>query len=174
MAINLWPLLPIVTLAAVLGLMLIELTISAANERRLRARGAQEPHDPGYGAMRIVYPGTFVAMAAEGLLAGMPRAEIVLVGAVVFGLGKLLKFWAIWSLGPLWTYKVLVVPGETLVTRGPYAWMRHPNYVGVAGELVGVALIAGARITGPLSVAVFGWLLWRRIVIEERALGLRT
>ena len=162
-----------VTVAIVLAMMLIELQVSAANERRLRARGAVAPPDAAYGAMRIVYPATFVAMGVEGALSAPAHGALVATGVTVFVLGKLLKVWAIVALGPFWTYKVLVVPGETLVTRGPYAWMRHPNYVGVVGELVGVALICGARVTGPLSVVVFGWLLWRRIEAEERALGLR-
>jgi methyltransferase len=163
----------VVTVTIVLVMMLIELRVSLVNERRLRLRGALQPADPVYDAMRIAYPATFVAMGIEGALSAPAPGLLVLAGATVFALGKALKVWAIASLGPFWTYKVLVVPGETLVARGPYAWMRHPNYVGVVGELVGVALITGARFTGPLSVAVFGWLLWRRIEAEERALGLR-
>jgi methyltransferase len=162
-----------VTVALVLAMMLVELRVSVANERRLRARGAVGPPDSAYGAMRLVYPATFVAMGIEGALSAPLPGVLVAAGAAVFVLGKLLKVWAIAALGPFWTYKVLVVPGETLVTRGPYAWMRHPNYVGVVGELIGVALITGARVTGPLSVLLFGWLLWRRIQAEESALGLR-
>ena len=54
---------------------------------------------------------------------------------------KALKFWAIASLGTRWTYKVLVMPGLPLVPTGPYRWLRHPNYVGVVGELVAMALM---------------------------------
>jgi methyltransferase len=67
---------------------------------------------------------------------------------------------------------VLVLPGAPLVSGGPYRLVRHPNYVGVVGELVAMALLSGARITGPLAVLGFGWLLLRRIAAEERALGL--
>ena len=77
---------------------------------------------------------------------------------------------AIASLGPRWTFRVLVVPGAPLVAHGPYAWMRHPNYVGVMGELAGLALLAGAPATGPLSIALFALLLRRRIAVEEAAL----
>ena len=71
-----------------------------------------------------------------------------------------------------WTYKVLVVPGAPLVASGPYRWVRHPNYVGVLGELIGVAVLLGAWITGPLVVIFFSWLLRRRVQAEERALGI--
>ena len=163
----------VVTVAIVLVMMLIELRVSVVNERALRLRGAVGPPDPAYDGMRLAYPATFVAMGLEGAFSAPSPGVLVLAGVAVFALGKWLKIWAIVSLGPFWTFKVLVVPGETLVTRGPYAWMRHPNYVGVVGELVGVALITGARVTGPLSLIVFGWLLWRRIQAEEAALGLR-
>ena len=163
----------VVTVVVVLLMMLVELRVSLGNERALRARGASAPPDPAYNGMRLVYPATFVAMGVEGAFSAPSPGGLVLAGVTVFVLGKLLKIWAIAALGPFWTYKVLILPGETLVTRGPYAWMRHPNYVGVVGELVGVALITGARVAGPLSLAVFGWLLWQRIQAEEQALGLR-
>ena len=163
----------VVTVSVVLLMMLVELWVSLGNERVLRARGAIVAPDPAYDVMRVAYPATFVAMGIEGALSEPSPGGIVLAGATVFVLGKLLKVWAIVALGPFWTYKVLIVPGETLVTRGPYAWMRHPNYVGVVGEILGIALILGARLTGPLSLVVFGWLLWRRIQAEEQALGMR-
>ena len=48
--------------------------------------------------------------------------------------------------------------------------MRHPNYVGVMGELLGVAIALSAVITGALALVVFGWILVKRIRVEERAL----
>ena len=56
---------------------------------------------------------------------------------------------------------------------GPYRFVRHPNYLAVAGELVGVALMAGAIVTGPIAVLGFTALMLARIRVEERALGLR-
>jgi methyltransferase len=65
---------------------------------------------------------------------------------------------------------VLVVPGEPLVTSGPYRFLRHPNYVAVAGELIGMALMMAAPVTGTLAVAGFGRLMVRRMRVEERSL----
>lgn len=151
-------------------LMLGELWLSRRNERGLRAQGALEPADDVYRTMAWAYPASFVAMAAEGFLAGSPR-WIVAAGMVTFAAAKGIKYWAMASLGRRWTFRVLVLPGAPLVTSGPYAWLRHPNYVGVAGELVGFGLAAGAIVTGLLSVAGFAWLLRRRIAVEDRALG---
>jgi len=91
-------------------------------------------------------------------------------GAVVFAAAKAIKYWAIATLGDRWTFKVLVLPGAPLVTGGPYRWLRHPNYVGVVGELVGAALMAYAPLAGAVSVLLFGVLLIARIRVEERAL----
>jgi methyltransferase len=158
-------------LAVAMLLMLAELGMSLHHERLLRARGAVEPPDAVYSTMRWAYPAVFVAMAAEGMLFGPVPRPVLVAGIAVFAIAKVVKFWAITTLGERWTYKVLVLPGVPLVTGGPYRFVRHPNYVGVVGELVGMALITGARVTGPLGLILFSWLLMRRIQAEERALG---
>jgi methyltransferase len=56
------------------------------------------------------------------------------------------------------------------VTRGPYAIWNHPNYIAVVGELVAMALMVGARVTGPAATLLFSWLMWRRIEVENKAL----
>ena len=84
------------------------------------------------------------------------------------------RYWAIATLGDRWTFRVLVPPGSSRTLGGPYRVLRHPNYIGVAGELVGFALLAGAPIAGALACAGFGALLFARIRVEERALGLRS
>ena len=157
-------------LVVVLALMLVELWLSTRHERLLRARGAVESPDPVYATMRWAYPAVFVAMGVEGFLSEPVPTSVVLAGAAIFVIGKLLKAWAIATLGERWTYKVLVLPGVPLVTGGPYQFVRHPNYVGVIGELIGIALMTGARVAGPLGVVFFSWLLVRRIRAEEQAL----
>jgi methyltransferase len=161
---------PIIVLLAVLVMMLAELWLSTSNERVLLANGAVPADDPVYALMRIAYPGVFVAMALEGVMTGVAPGPLTFAGVALMFLAKALKFWAIASLGTRWTYKVLVMPGLPLVTSGPYQWMRHPNYVAVVGELIAMALMTHARVTGPLGTLLFGWLLWRRISAEERAI----
>ena len=163
--------LSVTALAVIIAVMLGELALSRRNERILIARGAVEPHDPVYGTMRWAYPGAFVAMALEGAVVGTAAGAVALTGVLIIAAAKLLKTWAIATLGARWTYRVLVIPGAPLVSSGPYRWMRHPNYVGVIGELLGMAVLMAARITGPVSLVFFSWLLRRRILAEERALG---
>ena len=159
-----------VALAVVLAMMLGELWLSLRNERTVLARGASAPPDPVYSSMRLAYPAVFILMAVEGALSPYASARFLTAGIAIFVLGKAVKVWAIATLGERWTYKVLILPGAPLVADGPYRFIRHPNYVGVVGELIGMALITGARVTGPLGVLFFSWLLLRRIRAEDRAL----
>jgi len=150
--------------------MLVEARRASRNERAQRARGGVEPPGDVYGLMRLVYPGAFLAMLVEGALRGGAPSALFAAGAILFAAAKAIKWWAILSLGPFWTFRVIVVPGATRVATGPYRWIRHPNYVGVLGELAGAAAMAGAPITGVAGLIAFAGLLVRRIAVENVAL----
>jgi methyltransferase len=160
----------LVSLTAVVVMMLAELKRSRTNERLLRQRGASEPPGDPYRALAIVYPGIFALMAAEGALAGPAPDALLIAGFVVFAAAKILKLWAMTALGQRWSYRVLVLRGVPLVSTGPYAYLRHPNYVAVFGEIAGFAMMVGARVTGVISVIAFALLVRKRIAVEERAL----
>ena len=135
--------------------MLLEALRASRNERAQRALGGIEPADDVYTLMRVAYPGAFLAMIVEGMLRGGPPRPVLLSGVVVFAIAKTLKWWAILTLGRFWTFRILVIPGATLVAEGPYRWLRYPNYVGVVGELIGVGLMTGAWVFFPIGTAGF-------------------
>lgn len=153
--------------------MLFELVVSTRNERALRARGAVEPEGDVYAFMQVIYPLGFMAILIEGWWRGLERDIFLAAGFTIFIAAKLLKYWAITSLGVRWTFRVLVPPASTPVTVGPYRILRHPNYVAVMGELLGAALAAHAAIAGPAALVAFGTLILLRIRVEEQALGIR-
>jgi methyltransferase len=161
----------VVTVLASLLIMAGEAVLSSFNEKQLRARGAIEPEGDVIGLMRWAYPAAFVAMGIEGALSGPAPQNVLLGGLALFGLAKALKLWSISSLGSRWSYRVLVVPGEPLVTSGPYQFISHPNYLAVVGEIASVAFIVWAPVTGVLVAIGFGWLMILRMKIEDRALG---
>lgn len=161
----------VVTTLAALLVLAGEAALSSHNARVLVARGAVEPAGDVIGIMQWTYPLGFVLLGVEGALTGPAPPAVLAAGLVVFGLAKALKAWAIASLGVRWTFRVLVPPGDPLVTRGPYRVLRHPNYVAVVGEFVGVGLTVWAPAMGTLALVVFGLLLRQRIAVENRALG---
>jgi methyltransferase len=170
------------TTAVILGLLLAETRVSAGHTRRLQARGAVLPPGDVYLALLLLYPTAFVLMGAEGVwrasISERAGAAVVVSaepawfvsGVLLFVASKALKYWAIRSLGERWTFRVLVVPGDALVTTGPYRYVTHPNYIAVVGELVGTAMMVGAPISGPLMLGAFGVALWARVRFENQVL----
>ncbi len=156
----------------VFSFMAIEARRAARNERAQRANGGIEPNGDVYSLMQIAYPGVFLTMIIDGARRATPVAAVwFIVGATLFLAAKTLKWWAITTLGPCWTFRVIVVPGTVPVETGPYRFLRHPNYLAVIGEIVGVAMMAGARVSGPIALIVFAALMQRRIAVENRALN---
>ncbi len=157
--------------------MLVEARRAGRNERTQRQRGGIEPPGDVYALMRVAYPGAFLLMIGEGLARHSWEGRLwtmppwLLVGLALFVVAKALKWWAIVTLGPCWTFRVVVVPGAPRVVSGPYAYLRHPNYVAVVMELLAVALMSDARVSGPVATLAFGALIAMRLSVEERALG---
>lgn len=160
----------VVIIVIVAVTMLAEARISRAHEHQLRAGGAFEPEGDVYAVMQFAYPAGFLVMAIEAWLRDRTSA-LFLPGVIVFAFAKALKWWAMASLGTRWTFRVLVPPNAELVRHGPYRILRHPNYLAVLGELLGVAMMLGVPWTGALACLGFGSLMWRRIQVEERALS---
>jgi methyltransferase len=166
----------VLLLFAVFVPMLVEARRAERNERTQRQRGGIEPPGDVYSLMRVAYPAAFLLMIGEGLWRhaweGCLRAlpPWLLIGLALFVAAKALKWWAIVALGPCWTFRVVVVPGAVRVVAGPYAYLRHPNYVAVVMELAAVALMSDARVTGPVATLAFGALIAKRLSVEERAM----
>jgi len=81
------------------------------------------------------------------------------------------RIWVVASLGPRWTTRVIVPARNDLVRRGPYRFIRHPNYCVVAAEIAVLPLVFGAwRIALVFTLLNAAMLAWR-IRVEDRALG---
>lgn len=159
-------------IAAIAAERVAELVVSRRHERRLRARGAREHGARHYPAMVALHAGLLVAAPLEVQLLQRPFVPalgwplLALVAATMT-----LRWWVVRTLGERWTTRVLVVPGAPLVTRGPFRWLPHPNYLAVAVEVVALPLVHTAWWTalafGLANLAV----LAARIGVEDRALG---
>lgn len=143
-----------------------ELAFAQINTERLRAMGGVE-----FGAAH--YP-LMVALHASWLVGlwvlGRDR-PIITFWLAVFVILQAGRLWVIASLGRHWTTRIIVLPGAAPVTRGPYRWFKHPNYLVVALEIAVVPLALGlpvfALVFSIANAAVLGY----RIRIENEALA---
>lgn len=149
-----------------------ELVVSTRNARWAFARGGVEHGRGHFGPMVVLHTALLLGCALEVALADRPFVPWLGWPALAVALGcQALRWWCIAALGPRWNTRVVVVPGLPLVTRGPYRWLRHPNYVAVAAEGLALPLVHTAWVTAVLFTALNAWLLLGvRIPAEERAL----
>ena len=84
---------------------------------------------------------------------------------------QMARFWVLATLGRRWTIRILVMPGERLVARGPYRWLRHPNYAVVSGEIAIVPLALGMPIYALVFSILNAAVLAIRIPAENAALA---
>lgn len=122
----------------------------------------------GFLALGLV-AGLYVArkVPAAGIMPG--RSLVYALGIALALAGIALRWWAVLTLGRFFTTRVLIRSDQTVVTNGPYQYVRHPSYTGALLTVLGVLLCA----TNWLSLACFviaipGFAY--RIRVEERAL----
>ena len=145
---------------------LAELGLAHHNTRRLLVAGGVEFGRPHYKFLVALHA---IWLGGLWLLGSFHPLDPLLL--VLFALLQLGRAWVILTLGGRWTTRVIVVPGEVLVTRGPYRWLRHPNYLIVAAEMAVVPLALGLAVYAAAFSALNAALLFHRIRIETAALG---
>jgi methyltransferase len=145
---------------------------------RLRELAISRRHEVVAGGVQAA-PGTFPLMVAAhvGLLT-LPLLEAARKPprgpnwswVVVLGAATALRLWSIRSLGQAWNVRAAVPAGLDPVVTGPYAYIRHPNYVAVVLEFLALPLIAGAWFSATLLSALNAAVLFDRVRAEERLL----
>lgn len=147
---------------------LIELEISRRHQQSLMRRNVSRRFDPNYPWMVSLHAGVLVAAGVEVVwLRRLFLPMLAAPAAVLFLLATALRWWAIRSLGHHWNVQVMDSASLGVVVKGPFRWVRHPNYLGVFIELVAVPLIHTAWITALMAVAGNIWVLKERLRVEE-------
>ena len=160
----------LVFLAVMVAQRIGELLLSARNSHALRARGAREFGSRHYPLLILVHTVFPLLLAAEVLLLRAQPGPLWPLWLSLWLAAQALRYAAVRTLGSRWSTRILVLPHEPLVTTGPYRFLRHPNYVAVATELLAAPLLFGAWRTA-LTVTVLNALALRiRISTEARAL----
>lgn len=161
---EIWP--HIAILGFVTAQRLIELPVARANTARLLAAGGHEVA-PGHYPLIVALHASW--LATLWFLALSRPINVPLL--MLFGIVELGRIWVLYSLGSRWTTRIIVVPGEQLVRRGPYRFVSHPNYLVVAAEIALLPLVFDLWEAALLFSLLNAAILTVRIRVENRALG---
>lgn len=145
---------------------LVELPVARLNTARLLTAGGHEVapgHYPWIVALHAAWIASLWALALN--------RPINIPLLILFVLIELARIWVVQTLGRRWTTRIIVVPGETLVARGPYKLLNHPNYAVVIAEIALLPLVFGLWQVALIFSILNALLLTIRIRAENEALG---
>jgi methyltransferase len=142
---------------------------SQRNTRRLLQQGAHE-------AGRAFYP--VVAATHLGWIAGLgllvpPTAPISALPLVAFLALQPVRYWIIATLGRYWTHRIITLPDAPIVRRGPYRFVRHPNYAVTLAETLLLPLAFGQAALGLIFTVMWAVVLHYKVRLEDEALAAR-
>jgi methyltransferase len=160
-------------LVAIVALMRLgELALSHRNIGRLFERGAVEVGGSLYPWMVAVHTVFLMACVAEVWLLDRPLFPVLTAAMLaVLIVAAVLRWWVISTLGDRWSTRVIFVPGEPPMTRGPFQWLRHPNYLAVILEFAALPLVHTAWLSAVIFSIANGVILRFRVRTEEAALA---
>ena len=150
---------------------LAETEISRRHTAWSRARGGVEHGQEHFGTMITLHVVFLAGCLLEPWVASRPFVPALGWPALALTLGaQAVRWWCVAALGPRWNVRIIAIPGEPLVSTGPYRWMRHPNYLAVLVEGMALPLVHSAWVTAVGFTAANVVLLRQRIRVEEAAL----
>jgi len=143
-----------------------ELVISSYNTQKLLSRGAVEVAPGHYPLIVAVHAAWLISLWIFG------HDQPVGMVALSFYLGlQGLRFWVMRTLGSRWTTRIIILPGQALVSAGPYRFLSHPNYAVVAGEIALLPLVLSLPLLAAIFTVLNAAVLAIRICAEDRALA---
>ena len=165
-----WPIWALAVLAYLVVQRLGELIYARANTKRLLAEGGTEHGAGHYPLFILLHGGWLIAI----LLLAKPAASPAPALLAIFLLSQALRFWTLASIGRWWTTRIISAPHFPRIKRGPYRFLRHPNYLVVVIEIAVVPLLLGAMWVALVFSLLNAMLLWWRIKVEAAVLVERS
>ena len=159
-----WP--AVAFIAFLVAQRLGELVIARRNTARLLARGAREHAAEHYPLIVALHTAWIACIAIFGF-----DEPVNPYWLAVFAVLQALRLWILASLGERWTTRIIVLD-EPLVARGPFGFVRHPNYMLVCAEILVAPMVLGLGWVAAIFTMLNAAMLFVRIRAEEEALGL--
>ncbi len=146
--------------------------------RDARQRIAAGAPTPDAGSIRVILLGMQLAWLASIPLAWVralrvPAAwdePVFVAGLLIMAAGSLLRRHCWRMLGQSFTGEVRASADQQIVTRGAYAWLRHPSYMAGILMWLGIGVAFGSWGGTLLLVAASFATYAYRIAVEERTL----
>lgn len=157
-------------IAFLILLRLGELWLARRNERWLMRHGAVEYGKKHYPYIVVLHALFFVSLITEYIFT--PNGSYSILLLILYFLLLAFKAWVIVSLGKCWNTKIFRIPGYPLVKKGPYRFLKHPNYIVVVAEIALIPLIFHLYITAIVFSILNGMMLYVRIKEENKVLKL--
>ncbi len=149
---------------------LAELVLAKRNTKRLLAAGGREIGAGHYPIMVALHTSWLAAM----LIFIDAGAGVFVPALIAFLVFQAARVWVLWALGPYWTTRVITLDNAPLVRRGPYKFVRHPNYLIVVAEIaLGPMIFYSWKLSLVFSI-LNGILLTYRIKVESAVLAARS
>lgn len=159
-----------IILSLVIVQRLLELVVARKNEKRMLAKGAYEVGANHYPSMIALHTGFFISLIIEVTFFDRGLSPYFTWLFILFLAVQGLRIWCLASLGPFWNTKIIILPGADVVAKGPYLYIRHPNYLVVCIEIALLPLMFGAYFTAIAFTILNFIMLSVRIPTEEKAL----
>lgn len=147
-----------------------ELILAERNRRWAMAHGGREWDSGHYRVIVAVHLLFYVSLWFEWKYGSRGWNGLWPIWFGLTVVAQVLRGWAILSLGRRWNTRIIAIPQVSLVTRGPYRFIRHPNYLAIIIEFIAIPVLCGAYATAAVFSLANAWILARRIPQEERAL----
>ena len=145
---------------------LSELYIARGNEKWLLSQGAVQYGQNHYPFIIALHTGFIISIIVEYILRNQPPISWLFLAIFIAVL--LFKFWALSSLGKYWNTKIYRVPGVYPVKKGPYKFLKHPNYMEVVCEIAIIPLVFHLYYTAIIFTMLNAIMLTVRITVENK------
>ena len=141
-----------------------------------RDRGKQKTSARGSALWFVLLLAVGITLAfnlpaiAPGFDIGAPFVVYFVIGLVLMWAGIALRFWAIQTLGRLFSTSLLIQESHELITTGPYKLLRNPSYTAALITFLGFGLAAGNWLSAAVLLLMSLVTYVLRIRLEEKML----